>query len=121
MKNNFSQEIIVSSIMIILLVLLLNPFDFWMPNSLLFTMVLALILFFALFASFVLRENTQDEREELHKSTAGRTGFLIGSGMLVFGIVVQCFQHNLDIWLVITLVAMVLAKIVGLVYGRIKN
>ena len=107
--------------MIILLVLLLNPFDFWMPNTLLIVMVLGLLVAFAIFASFIWRENIQDEREELHRSLAGRIAFLTGSGVLVLGIIVQCFQHILDIWLVITLVTMILAKIIGLMYGQIKR
>ena len=121
MKNNFLQETIVSLIIIALLVLLLNPFSFWMPNALLIVMVLALLVSFAIFVSFIWRENTQDEREEIHRSLAGRIAFLTGSGVLVLAIIVQCFQHNLDIWLVITLVSMILAKIAGLVYGRVKN
>ena len=121
MKNNFLKEIIVSLIIIFLLVFLVNPFDFWMPNSILIMIVLALLVSFALFVGFIWRENTQDEREELHIGLAGRMGFLIGSASLMLGIIVQCFQHNLDIWLVVTLAVMVLAKIAGLIYGQIKR
>ena len=121
MKNNLSQEVFVSLILIILLILFLNPFDFWMPTALLMIMVLGLVVVFALFASFVWRENHRDEREGLHKMMAGRFAFLVGAALLVLGIIVQGFNHALDPWLVFTLTGMIMAKIIALMYGRIKN
>ncbi len=120
MKNNFLQEIIVSLVLIMLLVLFLNPFELWMPPILLMMMVLGLVVVFSLFASFIWRENAKDEREGLHKMMAGRIAFLSGTALLVIGIIVQSFKHELDYWLVFTLGTMILAKIIGLIYGRIK-
>ncbi|OGZ00978.1 MAG: hypothetical protein A3B13_02650 [Candidatus Liptonbacteria bacterium RIFCSPLOWO2_01_FULL_45_15] len=121
MKNNFLQEIFVSLILIVLLVLFLNPFGFWMPNILLMMMVLGLVVVFSVFASFIWRENARDEREGLHKMMAGRFAFLVGMAILVTGIIVQSFKHELDFWLAFTLGAMILAKIIGLIYGRMKH
>jgi len=121
MKNNFLQEISISGILIILLVLFLNPFGFWMPPTLLMMMVLGLVVVFALFASFVWRENHRDEREGLHKMMAGRIAFLVGTALLTLGIIVQSFNHELDSWLVFTLAGMIVAKAIGLIYGRINN
>ena len=120
MKNNLLQEIFVSSVLIVLLVLFLNPFGFWMPNALLMMMVLGLVVVFVVFASFVWKENSRDEREGLHKMMAGRIAFLSGTALLVIGIIVQSFKHELDFWLVLTLGTMILAKIIGLIYGRTK-
>lgn len=120
MKNNFLQEIFVSLALIVLLVLFLNPFGFWMPNALLIMMIAGLIVVFALFASFIWRETAQDEREALHRFMAGRIAYLAGAGGLVVGIIVQSLQHNLDGWLVGILGIMIFAKIIGLIYGRIK-
>ena len=120
MKNNFLQEIIVSMVLIVLLILFLNPFELWMPPVLLMMMMLGLVVVFALFASFIWRENSRDEREGLHKMMAGRIAFLAGTASLVIGIIVQSFSHKLDFWLVVTLGTMILAKIIGLFYGRIK-
>lgn len=121
MKNNLLQEASISGILIILLVLFLNPFNFWMPTSLLMMMVLVLVLVFALFASFVWRENHRDEREGLHKMMAGRIAFLVGTALLTLGIIIQSFNHNLDSWLVFILSGMIVAKVATLIYGRIKN
>ncbi len=121
MKNNLLQEIIVSGVLIILLVLFLNPFGFWMPPILLMMMVLGFVVIFSLFASFIWRENDGDEREGLHKMMAGRIAFLAGTATLVIAIIVQNFRHELDAWLVATLGVMILAKIIGLIYSKIKN
>lgn len=121
MKNNLLQEASISGILVILLIFFLNPFDFWMPTALLMMMVLGLVVVFALFASFVWRENHRDEREGLHKMMAGRIAFLVGTALLTLGIIVQSFNHDLDPWLVFSLSGMIVAKIATLVYGRIKN
>ncbi len=121
MKNNLLQEISISGILIILLVLFLNPFGFWMPTTLLMMMVLGLVVVFALFASFVWRENHRDEREGLHKMMAGRIAYLTGTALLTLGIIVQSLNHELDPWLVFTLTGMIVAKVIGLIYGQIKN
>ncbi len=120
-KNNLLQEISISVILVILLVFFLNPFDFWMPNTLLMMMVLGLVVVFGLFASFVWRENHRDEREGLHKMMAGRIAFLVGAALLTLGIITQSFNHNLDPWLVFILSGMIVAKVATLIYGRIKN
>lgn len=120
MKNNFLQEIFISSALIVLLLLFLNPFGFWMPNTFLIMMVVGLIVVFALSASFIWRENVKDEREALHRFMASRIAYLTGAGGLVIGIIVQSFQHNLDGWLVFILGVMIFAKIIGLIYGRMK-
>ena len=121
MKNNLLQEVSISGILIVLLVLFLNPFDFWMPTALLMMMVLGLVVVFALFASFFWRENHRDEREGFHKVMAGRVAFLVGTALLTLGIIVQSFSHDLDPWLVFVLSGMVAAKAIALIYGRIKN
>lgn len=121
MANNTLQEIIISLILILLLVLFLNPFHFWMPNALLMMMVLGLLIVFAFFSGFIWKENARDEREGLHRMLAGRTAFFTGGAVLVIGIIVQSFNHSLDPWLVFTLGSMILAKIIGLIYSRIKH
>lgn len=121
MRNNFIQEIAISLILIILSVLFLNPFNFWMPTALLMMMVLGLIVVFVIFAGFIWRENSRDEREGFHRMMAGRFAFLAGAAILVIGIIAQSLRHTLDPWLVLVLGAMILTKIIGLIYGRMKH
>lgn len=92
-----------------------------MPQEVHMTMIIALVTFFIVFASFIWREKTGDEREVSHRNLSGRWAFLAGTSIAVVGVVVQSLQHTLNIWLVLTLVAMVLGKVAGLIYGKIKK
>lgn len=121
MKNRVLQEILVAVILIVLLLFFLNPFNFWMPNALIMMMVAGLVVLFAIFASFIWRENARDEREGLHKLVAARFAFLAGAGVLVIGVIIQSLSHTLDPWLVAALGVMILAKIIGLIYSHLKH
>jgi uncharacterized membrane protein len=118
MKKETFIELIISVAFVLLLILLLNPFNFWMPTSVQMMLIALVVIVFALFASFVWREKARDEREEYHKMTAGRIGYLAGIAILVLGVVVQAFSHTLDPWLVSALGVMVVTKIAALVYSR---
>jgi magnesium-transporting ATPase (P-type) len=111
MKNNF-KETLLTVILIVIAILLLNPFHFWMPNMLVICMLAFALVIFGIFASFILREKSVDERDDQHKSLAGRNAFLVGSGILMLGIVVQGYTHTVDAWLVLALIGMVITKIV---------
>ncbi len=111
------KEVIASIVLIALLVLLLNPFGFWMPTSLQMVILGGAIVAFGAIAAFVLRERGGDEREEAHRSFAGRAAFLAGSAALLFGIVVQSLDHTVDPWLVAVLVVMVVSKMSARLYS----
>lgn len=110
MKNNI-KETIVTFALILLAILLLNPFRFWMPNMMVICMLAITLGLFGIFASFILRENVADEREETHRTLAGRNAFLSGAGILTLGIVIQGYTHTVDPWLVTALIVMILVKI----------
>jgi hypothetical protein len=116
MKNNYLKEVIVSLILIAFAILLVNPFMFWMPTAFaMATLAVFAVIFFA-FASLIFKESSGDEREDLHKLMAGRIAYLVGSGVLVLGIIVQSFAHRIDPWLVVALTVMVLAKVIAVAY-----
>lgn len=110
MKNNLSETIVTVSL-VILALLLLNPFHFWMPDMMVMCMLAVTLGLFGVFASFILREKARDERDGAHRTLAGRNAFLAGAGVLTLGIVVQGYTHAVDPWLVVTLVVMVVVKI----------
>jgi peptidoglycan/LPS O-acetylase OafA/YrhL len=110
MKNNL-KETIVTLALIIIAVLLLNPFHFWMPDMMVMCMLATALALFGAFASFILREKSEDEREAQHRTLAGRNAFLVGAGILTLGIVVQGYTHTVDPWLVATLIGMIVVKI----------
>ncbi len=124
MKNNqlslssrSSAQTIVSVILIALLLLIWNPWSFWMPTMMLVSVLIALLIAFSLFASFILQEKVADEREGSHRMLAGRAAFLTGSAVLMIGIFVQAFSHAVDIWLVVALVVMIITKIGSRIYS----
>lgn len=110
MKNNF-KEIIVTGCLILIAVLLLNPFNFWMPDMMVIAMLASALVLFGIFASFILREKIFDERDSLHRTLAGRNAFLAGSAILMLGIIIQGYYHKVDTWLVLALIGMIIVKI----------
>lgn len=111
MKNKITKEILVPLTLIILAIFLLNPFHFWMPDMMVIAVLCILLILFSIFASFILKEEIFDERDDLNRSLAGRNAFLSGSAILILGIVVQGYLHKIDAWLVISLVVMIVVKI----------
>lgn len=110
MKNNLKESIVTLSL-VVLAILLLNPFHFWMPDMMVICLLAITLALFGVFASFVLRETVVDEREGQHRTLAGRNAFLAGSGVITLGVVVQGYTHTVDPWLVIALVVMIVVKI----------
>lgn len=116
-----TQEISIALVLILLAGVLSNPFGLWMPPMLVMSIVVLLIAAFAAFAAFIWQERPRDEREGLHRLIAARFAFLSGTAVLVIAIAVESIRHTLDLWLPFALVIMVLAKIVGLSYGRRRH
>lgn len=116
MKNNVIEKVVAGAL-ILIAVLLLNPFEFWMPDMMVLGMLAGALVLFGLFASFILREDSQDERDDYHKTLAGRNAFLAGSAVLILGIVIQGYAHAVDPWLVVALTAMLVVKIVTRIWS----
>lgn len=107
------SELAVSVILVALVLLLTSPMDLLMPMSGASMLILTIIIVFFLYASFVWKEHTRDEREELHTLIAGRIAYLSGAGFLLAGILVQSRSHNVDPWLVAALISMIVSKLLG--------
>ena len=71
MKNNL-YKITITLILVLISILLLNPFYFWMPDMM---VLLSMIIFFAIFISFIVRERDLNERDTSHGTLAGRNAF----------------------------------------------
>lgn len=112
MKNNYI-EVFTTIMLVLLAVLILNPFSFWMPDMMVMGILVGTLVVFGMFASFVLREKAEDERDALHKSLAGRNAFLAGAGVLMLGILIEGYNHAVDPWLVGGLIVMIVAKVLS--------
>jgi len=121
MKYTFFSEITFSVILIILAVLFLDPFMVFMPTGVVYMLVGGIAIVFALFAGLVWKERAEDERDELHRMIAGRAGYILGVGVLMAGIIWQTVVSHPDPWLVAALVGMILGKLLGLYYGKVRR
>jgi hypothetical protein len=118
--KHFFGELSVAIAFLALLFVIFNPWNVVMPTYLEVVVLVALMAVFGAFAIFIWRENGGDEREQLHRMFSDRLAFLTGSGILLIGVVVGEWQHQLNQWILFTLAAMVIAKAVGLIYSKMK-
>lgn len=116
MRNNLFQIFIVVLI-VVLLVSVSDPFMLFMPPPLLAPVLLAATVLVCVFAGFVLKERTGDEREVLHRLHAGRVAYLSGLAILTLGLVSEGLAHHVDYWIVLALGVMLVAKLVAHLYA----
>jgi hypothetical protein len=121
MKGSLIFEIAISVFLILILAVSLEPVSLTMPRQMNTIMVPTLILFLVIFAAFLWKEKPGDERERLHRFMASRFAYFAGITTLVIGIIFQSINHSIDPWLVITAGVILLAKILGLIYGHFKH
>jgi len=117
MKHFFSESVL-SLLIIGLLIVLTNPFEFLMPEEFMMLCTGLVIIFFILFALYLFRERAADEREELHRYIAARWAYLSGALVLVIGIVIQTFMHHLTFWLPLALGSMLVARNISQWYAK---
>ena len=119
MKHTYIH--LVSAVLVLVLsVLLLNPFHIWMPGMTQMTVLGCLLVAFAVLSVYLLQENGGDEREATHRMLAGRVAFFIGSLILVIGIAVESVHGTPNMWLVLSLAGMILGKVVARCYSDWK-
>lgn len=119
MKHSYIH--LVSAVLVLVLsMLLLNPFHIWMPGMTQMTVLGCLLVAFAVLSVYLLQENGGDEREATHRMLAGRVAFFIGSLVLVIGIALESMHGTPDIWLVLALAGMILGKVLARCYSDWK-
>ena len=110
-NKKLGSELGISVAVLVMLALLIHPY--WMPMGLVVVCIALLaVLVFGL-CVFVWREAPRDEREYAVTTQAGRSAYLAGGVLLTIGVAVQTLQHRVDIWLVLGLAGMVLAKVIS--------
>lgn len=122
MKNKSFTEPLLAFLLILLATLCFQPLQtIWMPMMASSFVLVAFVAVFVSFAVFIWKEEARDEREDQHRLTAGRNGFLVGAGLLVAGIILQTVRHELDSWLVVTLIGMIISKLATRWYTQAKG
>ena len=121
MKNNFILEAVAVIGVMLSLLFLLNPFHWLMSDMVAMTVLCVAALLFLWFVSFVFAERALDEREALHRSIAAQLGYYGGVSVLMLIILVQkLYLHMLDPWMVGALGVMLIMKVIGRVYAKLK-
>ena len=114
-------ERIVAIILILLLVLIGNPFMFWMPSMMLTMILVVVAALIFVWAGFVLTEKAHDEREEWHRTHSGRAAYLSAAAILTVALIYQGFTetaaHPIDLWIPATLAVMVIVKLFARFYA----
>lgn len=121
MKNKFLGELILSIALICLLLFFLNPLLTFLPRPMHPFMIPLLVILFVIFAGMLWREHPSDEREQLHTFIASRFAYFAGVAIITIAIIIEHAQGAIDPWLIIAICAMLLAKILGLLYGHIRH
>lgn len=117
MTKNTYMQVASAAIVLVLALLLLNPFHFWMPDMAHMAMLGFLLVAFAVLSVYLLQENGGDEREATHRMLAGRVAFFVGSLILVIGIALESMHGTPDTWLVLALAGMILGKMLARFYS----
>ncbi|MFW6364228.1 MAG: hypothetical protein ACOC0D_10315 [Spirochaeta sp.] len=112
------SELLVSIVLLALLATCVQPLASRMPNAWDDLVLVLIIAAFGLYAGIIYRERSRDEREQLHRSSAGRGGFLVGTGLLVVFIVLDALGRPVDKGMIWVLGAMVLTKLLLLAIAK---
>ena len=109
--NNTS---IVAVVFVLLLVFLANPFSLWMPTTLEYMTVTALVVVATIFAGLVVGEKVRDEREEELRNTSARAGYIAGIVILTLGIAIPILMgEHANPWILTALGAMVIVRFIS--------
>lgn len=98
-----------------------NPFDFFMPSTLQMVLLGVVGAVIGAILIFLWQERPQDEREEAHLLMASRVSFFAVAFFLLLALVVQTFQHQLDIWIPISLTVLIVSKMGVVIYLKKKG
>ena len=114
-------EIVLSAALLVLLVIIFNPFSMYMTQMTTMAIALSLVILFGIFALFGLREQPRDEREELLVIKTSRFAYLVAGLVVVIGIAVQLIDHDVDNWLLTVFAVMIFSKLLGYVYIQSRD
>jgi len=109
MKN--IKEIIITTFTVIILLAFLVHEPLLMPMGVQMFLIATVCVLYLGLVAFFFKENPRDERESIHHFEAGRFSFLVGSFFLLFGMAIGVLKHDVNPFLPITLIAMILSKI----------
>lgn len=118
---SFIGEVVVTLALVSILIAFLYIEPLIMPMTVEMIVIVGIVILFLILIALIWKEKAQDERESQHRSQAGRISFFVGSSILVIGVISQIRTHEIDPWLIYTLVGMVLAKVMSRMYSQMRE
>jgi len=118
MDNRTVLDLVVTAVLLGLLACFIDPMAHFMPATLEHVLLVGLLVIGLIFGGLIMHESPADERETQHVMYAGRIGYLAGVAVLIAGVVTQALNGIVDIWLAAALAAMVVGKVLVLIYLR---
>lgn len=76
------------------------------------------LIVLGIYAGFVWKEFPKDEREDQIQGKAHKIAFLLAMSILTIGIAIQYLMGHNDIWLLLTLIALLAGKSIGSIYAE---
>ncbi|MEK7530268.1 MAG: hypothetical protein AAB573_00180 [Patescibacteria group bacterium] len=111
--NDLTQNIIASLALVIALIFLWNPFDFWMPSEFQIVVAGAVAVLAAVFVGLVFKDEGRDEREVALRGTSARVGYIAGVAVLTLCVVVALvLGEQVNLWVLGALAAMILTRVI---------
>lgn len=114
-------EFIISLALIFLLTSFFYPEKLFMPHAMHPFMIPFVIVLLVLFGAVLWKETPGDEREQLHKLIAARVAYFAGIVALAAAVIYQNIFHKVDWWLLVVLCIMLLGKVVGSLYAKLRK
>lgn len=114
------KETISAFIILCIAILSLDTNYLKMSDGFQSVLILAMVISFLAFSAYITRERSADERDSVHILKASRLSYLVGVGVLIVGIIVQTFSHEVDRWLVLALCSMIFSKLISRIYSQYR-
>lgn len=120
MKHPYIQSV-VTILALASLILVTNPFMSLMPTPTQMAVLVIVSVLLSISIAFIFTEHAVDEREVLHRFEASRVGYALGLTTLMLALLIQGFLHAIDIWIIIAIAIMLLAKVLVRFYDTAKR
>ncbi len=118
---HIKREIGASIVLALLLITISNPLNSSSISEYInYWIAISVMVFFGL-AFLMCHKSSNDEREQLLLLLGERFGFMAGALILMKGLIIQVIDGLVDPWLLGTFVVMLLAKTLGMIYGKVKH
>lgn len=116
MKKTIFIESALLTLLSILCLMLLNPFNLMMKLMLSAGVVALLVILYVVKFFIIWREKPQDERDLKHRFQSSWASYSTVSVLLFIGVVAEALQGEVDVWLIVALTGMFISKLVSLLY-----